>query len=157
MAGTASSGAGDGAGDGVQGVRERVCADAVSDRPHGPASDLSPAELESVAIAILPHARTTAMLKEGDDAGVRMLRSEKAMERPRAGKRGGDEGERGEVPALAGEGQGDPTPVPAGVTPATNAEIVACLRPSEITAILDIEAPESIAMNTGSPRPFPRM
>jgi DNA helicase HerA-like ATPase len=29
--------------------------------------------------------------------------------------------------------------------------------PGEITAILDIEAPESMAINTGSPRPFPRI
>jgi hypothetical protein len=46
----------------------------------------------------------------------------------RVGKRGGGEGERREVPALAGEGQGDPSPVPAGVTPVTSAEIVAYLR-----------------------------
>ena len=62
LAGAASSREADGAGDGVQDVRERVPADAVPDRPHGSSPDLSAVELESVATALLPHAGAIALL-----------------------------------------------------------------------------------------------
>ena len=55
---------GDGAGHGIQDVRERVYADAVPDRSHRPAIDLSPAELESLAIALLPDAVAIALLTD---------------------------------------------------------------------------------------------
>lgn len=51
-------------GHGVQDVRGRLRADAVPDRPHGPAAHLPIAELELLATALLPHLRSVAVLRD---------------------------------------------------------------------------------------------